>query len=183
MESNLPLVVIDDLLDLEIAEAVRDVLMSTDFPWYYQRSSTGYDDPQGLDRPWLFHVFTHDTHTESSPLSSFISKCFAPLYELVGSRPEQVRASMEIQQTPGMNFYHRDRPYQHFSAVYYVIDADGNTVFGRDNPVEVTPKFNSVAIFHGGIDHCNRFPESKERCIINFIFRGDFPARLSRTSS
>ena len=154
--------------------------MSTDFPWYYQRSSTGYNDPQGLDRPWLFHVFTHSTNIESSLLSGFISQSFLPLYDLVESRPEQVRASMEIQQTPGMNFYHRDRPYEHFSAVYYVIDADGSTVFGRNNSVEITPKFNSIAIFDGRIDHCNRFPQSKERCIINFIFDGPFPSHLAK---
>ena len=169
---------IENFLDSTAAQDIASTLMSNSFPWYYQRSSTAYESVNKMDRPWLFHVFTYEQDVVNSDYAEMINERFDPLFQLVKQKPEQIRASMEIQQTPGMTFFHRDRSYEHFSCIYYVVTATGNTVFGSTDSIEITPQFNSIVIFDGSIEHCNRFPDASERCIINFIFKGPFPQHL-----
>ena len=66
---------------------------------------------------------------------------------------------------------HIDLPYPHFSMIYYVNDADGETVFfdGNNNIVKrVMPKKGRVALFDGSILHSAGIPTKNSRCIINF---------------
>ena len=66
---------------------------------------------------------------------------------------------------------HIDLPYSHFSMIYYVNDADGETIFcdNNNNIVKrVMPKKGRVALFNGSILHSAGIPKKDSRCIVNF---------------
>jgi hypothetical protein len=66
---------------------------------------------------------------------------------------------------------HIDLPYSHFSMIYYVNDADGETIFFDNNTnivKRVMPKKGRVALFNGSILHSAGIPKKDSRCIVNF---------------
>ena len=66
---------------------------------------------------------------------------------------------------------HTDLDFPHTSLIYYVNDADGDTVFFDDdeNIVErVTPKKGRCVIFDGLIPHGAGIPSKGPRCIVNY---------------
>ena len=55
--------------------------------------------------------------------------------------------------------------------LYYVNDADGDTVFfdGNNNIVKsVTPKKGTAVLFNGHILHAGGIPKKHSRCIVNY---------------
>lgn len=66
---------------------------------------------------------------------------------------------------------HIDLQYPHTVVLYYVNDADGETVFfDNDHKVikRVKPKKGRVAVFDGLTLHSAGIPTSNSRCIVNF---------------
>ena len=72
---------------------------------------------------------------------------------------------------------HTDLDFPHVSLIYYVNDADGDTVFfdHKNNIFEkVTPKKGRCVIFDGLIPHGAGIPTKGPRCIVNYnIHLGD----------
>ena len=171
------LIILDGIVENEVATHLQNVLLGDSFPWYYAPSST--HNAEAGDKPWLYHVFWYDGVRSNSTYADLIRSCFDPLFNLVGSSPAQVRTSMELRQVKGNTFWHVDREHEHFSIVYYVKDADGDTLFGDEqNPFRVSPKMGRCVLFSGGILHCNELPVKSDRCIINMIFDKPFPEHV-----
>lgn len=66
---------------------------------------------------------------------------------------------------------HTDLPFDHLVVLYYVNDADGDTVFFNDkNEIvkSVSPKRGRVVAFDGRIPHGGGIPKTGPRCAINF---------------
>lgn len=66
---------------------------------------------------------------------------------------------------------HTDMPIPHWVVLYYVNDADGDTVFfdNNNNIIErVTPKKGRVVLFNGNILHGGGIPKKSPRCVVNF---------------
>lgn len=66
---------------------------------------------------------------------------------------------------------HVDLAIDHAVVLYYVNDADGDTVFfdNNNNIVEsVSPKKGRVVLFNGSILHSGGIPTVGERCIVNY---------------
>jgi hypothetical protein len=66
---------------------------------------------------------------------------------------------------------HVDYPGKHTVVIYYVNDADGDTVFfDKNNKVvkSVSPKKGRVVIFDGEILHGGGIPKTGPRCLVNF---------------
>ena len=83
----------------------------------------------------------------------------------------------------GTNGVHVDLPKEHIACVYYVNDADGDTVIYEQNIIDtptgtdnvtlveharVTPKKGRLVMFDGRRYHCSSQPKNGYRCIINF---------------
>lgn len=83
----------------------------------------------------------------------------------------------------GTNGIHVDLPKEHIACVYYVNDADGDTVIYEQNTIDtpagtnnvnlkeharVTPKKGRLVMFDGRRYHCSSQPKNGYRCIINF---------------
>jgi hypothetical protein len=66
---------------------------------------------------------------------------------------------------------HTDLPFDHLVVLYYVNDADGDTVFFNEkNEIikSVSPKRGRVVAFDGRILHGGGIPKAGPRCAINF---------------
>jgi hypothetical protein len=66
---------------------------------------------------------------------------------------------------------HTDLAMDHAVVLYYVNDADGDTVFfdNENNIIEsVSPKKGRVVLFNGAILHGGGIPTLGERCIVNY---------------
>jgi len=66
---------------------------------------------------------------------------------------------------------HVDLPFEHLVVLYYVNDADGDTVFFNEkNEIvkSVSPKRGRVVAFDGSIYHGGGIPKNGPRCAINF---------------
>jgi hypothetical protein len=66
---------------------------------------------------------------------------------------------------------HTDLPFPHTVVLYYVNDADGDTVlFNNDGDIikTVSPKKGRVLVFDGSIKHSGGIPKNGPRCAINF---------------
>lgn len=66
---------------------------------------------------------------------------------------------------------HTDMSYPHYVVLYYVNDADGDTVFFDNNNniiTNVTPKKGRVVFFNGSVLHSGGVPKSGPRCVVNF---------------
>ena len=64
---------------------------------------------------------------------------------------------------------HVDLHYKHKVYLYYVIDADGDTVFYNNGKIsqKIKPKKGRLVIFDGSILHTAKQPTKGIRCIIN----------------
>lgn len=66
---------------------------------------------------------------------------------------------------------HTDLVIDHGVILYYVNDADGDTVFfdGNNNIIKsVTPKKGTAVLFNGHILHAGGIPIKHSRCIVNY---------------
>lgn len=66
---------------------------------------------------------------------------------------------------------HTDLPYPHWVILYYINDADGDTVFynSEGNVIKtVKPKKGRAVLFDGLIMHSGGIPKEKNRAIVNF---------------
>lgn len=66
---------------------------------------------------------------------------------------------------------HTDMGIPHWVILYYVNDADGDTVFFDKNDkiiYRVTPKKGRAILFNGNIKHGGGIPKQYSRCIVNF---------------
>jgi hypothetical protein len=66
---------------------------------------------------------------------------------------------------------HTDLPFDHMVVLYYVNDADGETVFFDDNNniiQSVEPKKGRAVLFDGKILHGGGIPTKGPRCIVNY---------------
>jgi hypothetical protein len=72
---------------------------------------------------------------------------------------------------------HTDRNTPHWVCLYYINEADGDTVFYNNNQEEikrVSPKKGRIIFFDGSIIHSGTFPSQFPRFIVNFNFLGKF---------
>ncbi len=65
---------------------------------------------------------------------------------------------------------HTDLPFKHTVVLYYVNDADGDTVFFEGDKIvnSVSPKRGRVVMFDGNIMHGGGIPRLGPRAVVNF---------------
>lgn len=75
-------------------------------------------------------------------------------------------------------FLHVDDCQQHWVAIYYINDVDGDTILYKDDEktelCRISPKKGRIVLFDGTIPHTGSYPTLDSRAIINFNFLGEF---------
>jgi hypothetical protein len=185
--------VVDDILPKKQQEDLKRILLGPQFPWHFTPDVTGEGSKDS--RPAFQNKLIDDGKVKvgGEPLMllhQLINNSLSKLYEV-----SNVKANYELfrirtfLQMPLVNLggkrdaHHIDYIKKHLSILYYVFDADGDTVIFENmyhpndtkvpEPSElkvkkkVTPKQGRVVIFDGYHWHTGTQPKNGMRCVIN----------------
>jgi hypothetical protein len=193
-------VVIDNFINLLSQEEIKSTLFNPNFPYYFVPDiiwGKGIDDKDTNDEkryPGLYHVFVIDGNVNSDlfirPIRNMINKGS----EVVESEHRDIMFSRMFLTLPLHEQFnatesklHIDRVDSHLVVLYYVIDADGDTILtnikGDGSKINygvcltdesnikarVTPKQGRVLIFDGMHYHGVVPPKNGIRSIINTV--------------
>ena len=194
MEWENKVIVVDDILPKKQQEDLKRILFGNQFPWHFIPDVTGGASKDG--RPAFNNKLIDDgkVNVGGEPLNLFqqlINNSLARLYEEVNVKATyelfRLRTILQLPLAnlvgPKLDAHHIDYYKRHLSILYYVLDADGDTVIfenmyhPNDKKVpepdelkvkkQVTPKQGRVVIFDGYHWHTATQPEKNIRCVIN----------------
>jgi len=186
--------VFDDILPLEGQLEIKNWLLGESFPWQYLPDVTGGGSQDA--RPAMRHSFIGQGITNTTQsldliqqlLNASLNRLYEETqqkaqYELFNSRAF-LQFPLKPISGPEYDAHHIDHVSEHLSILYYVIDADGDTVLfdntyhphlrpsapSPDQLIElqrVSPKQGRVVIFDGYRWHTATQPKTGIRCVIN----------------
>ena len=188
------ILVIDDFIDEEYQEDIKDVLLGKEewddllFPWNYIDDVTAAFEDDNQGRPGLSHVYVEYNDDKTSDIISDFHDLFIPLLELAcdtleipSARIIQGRSFLQFplnlkskeDDTPHIDL---DEGERHIVVLYYVKDSDGDTIIYNERTEsdiytvkqKVTPKQGRVVIFDGGQYHTAQQAINSVRCIVNY---------------
>ena len=193
----------DDFITKSYADAIEGkISVVDDFPWYYKEDVTR---PSGCDKnddeisnPGFSHgVFSTETGVVSPKIHPLVLPLYFRIEEKTGLKLKELfrfRLGLCSRGASGDRLYHKphvDRWDDHWTALYYVNDADGDTfVFNETNPKgdlclndeyvfannwtikkRITPKKGKLALFHGKHYHArSRQKVSGGRIVLTINF-------------
>jgi len=186
--------VFDDILPLNEQEAIKAHLLGSKFPWQFVPDVTGGGSSDA--RPAMMHNFidkgkpsTHVSHMDV--VNKVLGAALEKLFVQTGKKSNwSIYNSRSFLQLPLNNLkgheydsHHIDWIAPHLSVLYYVCDADGETVifnnlYSKESPnvpnipeltekQRVAPKQGRVVIFDGYHWHTATQPKNGLRCVIN----------------
>jgi hypothetical protein len=194
MEWENKVFVVDDILTKKQQEDLKRILLSSQFPWHFTPDVTGEGSRDG--RPAFQNRLLYDGKVNVggkalSLLQQLIDNSLSKLYEELNVKANyELFRIIAILQMPLANLggsrrdaHHIDFKKKHLNILYYVFDADGDTVIFENmyhpNDIKVpepnelkvkkkvTPKQGRVVIFDGYHWHTGTQPKKGMRCVIN----------------
>lgn len=168
---------IPSVIDTEYQEQIYNLLTDVKFPWHFLDDATfeKFNDPVRTT-PGFVNLIYHPNN-ESNPYLEFFKPLLDQTLEKAGYKLQnllRIRAGFLLNtkylmpHTPYKhNNPHRDYEQEHFTAVYYVNDTDGDTVIFREiEPSEKyyplhksTPQQGKVVFFNGWHYHASSCPK------------------------
>ena len=188
------ILVIDDFIDKDYQEDIKDVLLGKEewgdllFPWHYIDDVTAAFEDDNQGRPGLSHVYVEYNDDKTSDIVSDFHDLFIPLLELACETLEVpsariVQGRSFLQFPLNLNSSEDDTPHidldegeRHIVVLYYVVTSDGDTVIYNERTEsdvytvkqKVTPKQGRVVIFDGSQYHTAQQAIKTVRCIANY---------------
>tara|TARA_B110000503_G_scaffold48990_1_gene79569 strand:+ start:1967 stop:2554 length:588 start_codon:yes stop_codon:yes gene_type:complete len=182
-----------NFLDNNDIGEIEDFLQSINFAWFYNKNIGGetskefyINDLNIKDTDGFVHMFVDDNQP-NSPHVEIINLIIDKIQQHFNKPVKTVlraRASM-IKENPGFgNYYqipHVDYTIPHYTAIYYVNDADGDTIFFNEYYTtentfkktiqhRVSPERGKCIVFNGLQYHTGSVPTKNKRIIININF-------------
>jgi len=171
--------VIDNAIPLDQQNIIEDTLFGTPrtFNWYYTPDVTHTKGVQ--KRPAFIHDFVLPEGRQNSKHLGLLT----PIMKHSGvDQSLNIIKARSILQLPlntkfrgrSIDMPHVDLHFKHTVYLYYVLDADGDTIFyNNDNKIshKIKPKKGRLVIFDGSILHTAKQPTKGVRCIINIDLR------------
>ena len=159
--------VIDDFLSEQDFSAIENIMMSDQFPWYYNSMILGGGN-KGLDDYQFAHIFFIDF----SPCSSLFGQIIAPIINTI--KPSAViRAKANLNARTEKNIehgFHVDTFNESRTGILYINDCDGYTLFEKSGE-RVYSKRNRFASFDSSLSHSSASQtDSNVRIVININY-------------
>jgi len=193
------IIVIDDVIPQALQNTIESILLGANFPLYWNSGTVIYNDREF--NAALFSdkntkdsaQLTHSVIMDGNQVSEYWSVLRTILYFTVAKTNKELEV---LRCKVNVNFPHKqfaDTQYlpphidtvdqADFTAIYYVNDADGDTMF-FETPTQnktdeafvvkntVTPKKGRMVFFDNKTVHCGKPPQQTDaRCVINFNFK------------
>lgn len=189
--------VIDDVIPKNYQELIKDALFDTlNHPWFLKRSlsesTNNNGDPQFTQAPGLANVFYNEEGVRNEKIYNLVMpllNCAAEKINVLFNSLIYGRSFVQLPLTThqGITNPHVDVPFPHTVFLYYVTDADGETVFFNklddppgsprpsfdeyEIPNKIEPKQGRMVVFNGSVYHANTLPKNNMRCVINCSVR------------
>ena len=186
--------IVDDFLNEEEQLNIKDLLLSSNFPWYFNKVNAIIDDENLYNQfSEINPQFTHSIlNSDGSSTNEFYIDRINPLlnkietfFSLERKKLFRCKANMLLntnQKSGNYNLPHMDiiNPKAK-SIIYYVNESDGDTIFFKENEstmkkelnidFRISPKMGRVLFFDSYNYHTSSCPEThKYRVIINTIY-------------
>lgn len=160
--------VIDDCLNADAFENIKNTLMGANFPWYYNAFKVEKED--SLDSLHNYQ-FTHMFYKSFAPASQHISLLDPLLVALNPAAIVRIKSNLTPRTEEIVEYrLHIDEPgFNGTTAIYYVNNNNGYTRFSDGTIVE--SKENRLVTFDSNIYHTGTTcTDQKVRCVINFNY-------------
>lgn len=183
-------IVVDNFIPYTYQEQIKSLLLGPQFPWYYSNDVTRTDlDTKGT--PAMSHLYKEPGKPTSHYFSFLLPMAFSACDGLERKFNDVIRCRSFLQFPLNGNYLnsevdklHVDDTVEHLVLLYYVVDADGDTIivdkeFDRveeknliysdfSELSKVTPKQGRAVLFDGKYYHTAEQPKNNLRCVINF---------------
>jgi hypothetical protein len=150
-------IVLENFLPEEEYRDIRDLLLSSDLPWYHS-DSVAYETEKGVDTHYYdVHTFYgsngEDMH-DGSILSPFYSKVIPVILRFKPEVLLRIKANC-YHRTPTVEQHgmHTDFRIEHKSALLSVVDCDGGTVI--EGHGVIPSKENRMIVMNGDTRHAS----------------------------
>jgi len=188
------MLIVDNVLSPLDFENLQNLVLSTEFPWYWQSYVSlppwcVINDPRALETfGWNHQVYNKETEFKGDFLEAF-----APVLQQIKNYADtkiefiRIRLSMKVFKKGftknNYNLPHIDYNFPHKTVIFYLNDSDGptwifNEIFnGKEEPLEFTvketidPKENRMILIEGLQYHTASNPiDSDRRVILNINY-------------
>jgi len=155
--------VIDNFLDKEYFNKIKNFILSEEFPWYYNDRISNKNDPKD------FYYFTHVFYTKNSANSNAYNIWEKFLKKIDCKALIRIKANMYNNiNKKRKNKSHVDYSYSHKGCLFYLNSNNGETYFKNK---KVLPKENRAVFFDPSIPHSSSLcTDEKRRITINFNY-------------
>lgn len=177
--------IIDDLVSLDHANYLGTFYTSPTIDWRFQKDITFHPSTEKFYETNSFNygfanlMFSLGEH--STPMYHTAAPIMYAACERLGIKPRQVLRSRAFIQMPiagqtnEVNNPHKDSLLDHIVILYYVTDADGETIIYNETEESdsytiketISPKKGRCVVFNGKYMHNSSKPTNNIRCIIN----------------
>lgn len=159
--------VVDNFLDQKDFLEIKNTLMSSAFPWYYNDTvSTLEDEP--------FYYFTHLFYHGYRVTSDFFDLLDPILLKIKPKAIIRIKANLNTKlYVNAENLFHIDYGYPNSGAIFYINDNDGATVIKdkHNKEIKIEALENRMLFFNPEIFHKSTHPSNTKRRInINFNY-------------
>lgn len=183
--------VLDDCIPTAYQNSLEAFFLSDKFAWYYANNTVNnYSEgliPDVKDSWQLCHILATPAGVNSEHFG-FVLPLLYNITENAGFVLDEVlRAKANLVFSDSTNTALHKPPHtdidqnaKYYTAIYYVNDSDGDTIFFSANtPInnvfkqtsKVSPKKGRAVLFDGHTYHAGQLPTlHKNRCVINFNF-------------
>tara|TARA_R110000751_G_C13497482_1_gene449915 strand:- start:46 stop:519 length:474 start_codon:yes stop_codon:yes gene_type:complete len=136
--------IIDNFLDETEFKQIQKIIMSNEFPWYYNKNISNPADAKHL------YFFSHNFFKDEVKSGlfglweNFLKKLnYKALIRIKGGLyPSHTKVRP--------NNFHTDFPFKHKGCIFYINNNNGPTVIGKKT---ILPKENRVVLFDPSIPH------------------------------
>lgn len=184
--------VFDDIITKNHQELIKELVFDTySFPWYIKQDLSGNTSKNSKENfvsvPGFANVFYNKLGITNPELFKYSIPIAQNAFNKIDRKLNQIHYGRTFFQFPlttheGISNPHVDMENEdHIVVLYYVIDADGDTLlldkkdeghgrpsFDEYNIIErITPKQGRCVVFNGRTYHTNSLPRKSQRCVIN----------------
>ena len=155
--------VVDNFLDKDYFNEIKNFILSEEFPWYYNNGISSENDPKD------FYYFTHIFYIEDSANSKGFNIWKNFLKKIDCKSLIRIKANMYNNINKKIKHkLHVDYPYSHKGCLFYLNSNNGETYFKNK---KVTPKENRVVFFDPSEPHSSSLcTDENIRITINFNY-------------
>jgi hypothetical protein len=137
--------IIDDFLNKDEFKNLQEIIMSPDFPWFFQNHQVTDDDP----------FFSHIIFSKNKINSVFYKLFYNTFLNKLNCKAlDEIRLNLLINRKEHLfSNWHIDRPYKCHTALFYINTNNGYTLLDEKEKIKIESIENRMLIFNSQIKH------------------------------